>query len=133
MYGPSVAIKRAEYINVGLYVFATMVLVSGFVALLISNQPEPGLVLLLVALGVIFVVNVHDLFAHLAGIDCRLTLIGFDIQLALVEFTVPMVHAVGALLTFLAVLYLFIQVPVLLFDKILLLLFVIIIFRFEFF
>ncbi|KAH7839759.1 hypothetical protein Vadar_008362 [Vaccinium darrowii] len=61
-----------------------------------------GLVLLLVALALILVVNVHDLFAHLAGIDYRLW--------ALVEVLVPVVQAVGALLSFLGVLLLFIQI-----------------------
>lgn len=88
MYGPRHARNRAEYINSALYVFATIVLLCGFVFLLL-NEPEPGLVLLLIALGLIVVVNVHDLFAHLAGIDYCFPLMGFDPQLALVEFAVP--------------------------------------------
>lgn len=56
------------------------------------------------------VVNVHDLFAHLAGIDYRLWFLGFDPQLALVEVFVPVVQAVGALLSFLGIMFLFIEV-----------------------
>lgn len=109
MYGPRRGRNRAEYINAALYVFATIVLLCGFVFLLL-NEPEPGLVLLLIALGLVVVVNVHDLFAHLAGIDYWFPLMGFDPQLALVEFAVPFGQALGALLTFLGILFLFIQV-----------------------
>ncbi|KAG6745629.1 hypothetical protein POTOM_050127 [Populus tomentosa] len=55
------------------------------------------------------VVNLHDLVAHLAGIDYRFPLMRFDTQLALVEFAVPVVQASGALLSFLGILFLFIQ------------------------
>ncbi|KAL7183650.1 hypothetical protein ACSBR2_025938 [Camellia fascicularis] len=108
MYGPRQGRNRAEYINAGLYVFATIVLWSGFAAQL-SNEPVSGLVLLLIGLGLIVVVNVHDLIAHLAGVDYRLSLMGFDAQLALVEFAVPVVQAVGTSLYFLGILFLFIQ------------------------
>ncbi|KAF5947560.1 hypothetical protein HYC85_013517 [Camellia sinensis] len=80
----------------------------GFAAQL-SNEPVSGLVLLLIGLGLIVVVNVHDLIAHLAGVDYRLSLMGFDAQLALVEFAVPVVQAVGTILYFLGILFLFIQ------------------------
>lgn len=109
MYGPRHGRNRAEYMNAGLYVFATIMLVCGFAAQL-STQPKSGLVILLIALALIIVVNVHDLVAHLAGIDFRLTLMGFDTQLALVEFAVPLVQAMGTVLFFLGILSLFIQV-----------------------
>ncbi|CAK7324114.1 unnamed protein product [Dovyalis caffra] len=108
MYGPRLARNRAEYMNAGLYVFATIVLIGGFVAQL-SNEPKSGLALLLIALLLIVVVNLHDLVAHLAGIDYRLPLMGFDTQLALVEFAVPVVQALGTSLSFLGILFLFIQ------------------------
>ncbi|KAH7855018.1 hypothetical protein Vadar_020329 [Vaccinium darrowii] len=108
MYGPRHGRNRAEYMNAGLYVFATIMLVCGFAAQL-SKQPKSGLVILLIALALIIVVNVHDLVAHLAGIDFRLTLMGFDTQLALVEFAVPLVQAMGTVLFFLGILFLFIQ------------------------
>ncbi|XP_048325514.2 uncharacterized protein LOC107414567 isoform X2 [Ziziphus jujuba] len=108
MYGPRLSRNRTEYMNAGLYVFATVVLLGGFVAEL-SKEPKSGLVLLMIALVVIMMVNLHDLLAHLAGIDYRLTLMEFDIQLALVEFAVPLLQALGSLLFFLGVLFLFIQ------------------------
>ncbi|CAK7324115.1 unnamed protein product [Dovyalis caffra] len=108
MYGPRIASNRAECMNAELYVFATIVLIGGFVAQL-SNEPKLGLALLLIALLGIVVVNLHDLVAHLAGIDYRLPLMGFDTQLALVEFAVPVVQALGASLSFLGILFLFIQ------------------------
>lgn len=58
----------------------------------------------------IMVVNIHDFLAHLAGIDYWFPLLGLDVQLALVEFTVPVVQTLGSLLFFLAILFLFIQV-----------------------
>ncbi|KAI8564978.1 hypothetical protein RHMOL_Rhmol03G0224800 [Rhododendron molle] len=108
MYGPRQGRSRAEYMNAGLYVFATIMLVSGFAAQL-SKEPKSGLVVLLIALALVIVVNVHDLVAHLAGIDFRLPLMGFDTQLALVEFAVPVVQAMGTLLFFLGILFLFLQ------------------------
>lgn len=109
MYGPRLTRNRFEYINAGLYMFATILLVGGFAAEL-GKEKLSGLVLLLIALAVILVVNVHDFVAHLAGIDYRFMLLGFDPQLALVEFAVPVVQSVGTLLYCLAILFLFTQV-----------------------
>ncbi|KAM5557551.1 hypothetical protein ABKV19_024768 [Rosa sericea] len=109
MYGPRLSRNRAEYINAGLYVFATAVLLGGFVAEL-SKEPTSGLVLLLIGFALVFIVNLHDLLAHLAGFDYRVRLMELDLQLALVEFAVPVVQALGSLLWFLAILFLFIQV-----------------------
>lgn len=117
LYGLRPAQNRAEYINAGLYLFATIVLLSGFLAEQ-SREPRLGLVLLMIALGLMVAVNLHDLFAHLAGIDYRLSLVGLDVQLALVEFAVPIVSALGSLLMFLGVLFLFIQVRLLNFTLI---------------
>ena len=47
MYGPRLSRNRVEYMNAGLYVFATAVLLGGFVAEL-SKEPKSGLVLLLI-------------------------------------------------------------------------------------
>ncbi|KAG4184636.1 hypothetical protein ERO13_A09G183700v2 [Gossypium hirsutum] len=107
-YGPRLAQSRAEYMNAGLYLFSTIVLICGFAAEF-SREPRSGLVLMLIALGLIILVNIHDLLAHLAGIDYRFTLMGFDPQLALVEFSVPLVQILGSLLLFLGILFLFIQ------------------------
>lgn len=111
-YGPRRSRSRAEYINAGLYLFATVVLLGGFVAQL-SREAKSGLALILLASTLIAIVNFHDLFAHLAGIDYRLPLlVQYDPQLALVEFAVPIVQAIGALLFLLAALFLLIQVPI---------------------
>ncbi|KAJ6764830.1 hypothetical protein OIU74_023661 [Salix koriyanagi] len=92
----------------GLYLLATIVLIGGFVAEL-SKETKPGLALLLIALLLIAVVNLHDLVAHLAGIDYRFPLMGYDTQFALVEFAVPVIQALGALLSFLGILFILIQ------------------------
>lgn len=112
MYGPRLARNRAEYINAGLYVFATILLLSGFAAQL-SYEYKSGLVLLMIGFFIVMVVNLHDLLAHLAGIDYRLPLLELDMQLSLVEFAVPVVYAIGTLLFFLATLFLFIKVYIL--------------------
>ena len=108
-YGPWRVRHRSEYMNAGLYVFSTVVLEMGFFAQL-SKEPKSGLVLLLIAFALIVAVNLHDLLAHLAGIDYRLPLMEYDTQLALVEFAVPVVQALGSLLSFLGILFIFIQV-----------------------
>ncbi|KAK9672510.1 hypothetical protein RND81_12G104900 [Saponaria officinalis] len=107
LYGPRLVKNRSEYMNAGLYVFATVVLLMGFVAQL-SREPKSGLVILLIGLGLMIGVNLHDLVAHLAGIDYRLGLMEYDTQLALVEFGVPLVQSLGSLLSFLGILFLFI-------------------------
>ncbi|XP_031257092.1 uncharacterized protein LOC116115088 [Pistacia vera] len=108
IYGPRLSRNRAEYTNAGLYVFATIVLLTGFAAEF-SWEPKSGLVLLLIASALMMVVNAHDLLAHLAGFDYRFPLMEFDVQLALVEFAVPVVQILGSLLLFLGILFLFIQ------------------------
>ncbi|MCL7027786.1 hypothetical protein MKW94_027161 [Papaver nudicaule] len=109
LYGSGIKRNRFEYINAGLYVFATLLLVCGFVAQLSSVVAKSGLVVLLIGLVLVMVVNIHDLFAHMAGIDYRLQYFGFDTQLALVEFAVPVVQAFGSLVFFLGVLFFFIE------------------------
>lgn len=110
MYGPRLArTNRSEYINAGIYLFATVLLISGFAAQF-SYEPKSGLILLLIALALIAFVNLHDLIAHLAGIDFRFPLMDFDLQLALVEFTVPVVQILGTVLSFLGFLFIFLQV-----------------------
>ncbi|KAJ1395741.1 hypothetical protein SESBI_33085 [Sesbania bispinosa] len=107
-YGPGLTRNRYEYINAGLYLFASVVLCSGFAAQF-SSEARSGLVLLLIAFTIILLVNLHDLLAHLAGIDFRLHLMAFDLQLAFVEFAVPLLQMLGTLLALLGVLFLFIQ------------------------
>ncbi|KAM0034327.1 hypothetical protein Hdeb2414_s0016g00496271 [Helianthus debilis subsp. tardiflorus] len=109
MYGPGLTRNRAEYMNAGVYVFSTIMLICGFV-LLLARQPQVGLVMLLIGLTLIVAANVHDLIAHLAGIDYRIGLMELDIQLPLVEVAVPVVQALGGVLFFLGILFLLIQV-----------------------
>lgn len=109
MYGTRLARNRAEYINAGLYLFATVLLLSGF-ATEFSFAPKSGLVLLLIALTLLTAVNIHDLLAHLAGIDYQFGLLQYDTQFALVEFAVPLVYAAGSLVFFLGILFIFLQV-----------------------
>ncbi|KAL8251983.1 hypothetical protein R6Q59_035676 [Mikania micrantha] len=104
-YGPGPSRNRGEYINAGVYVFSTIVLICGFVLLLLK-QPKPGLVLILVGLALIVVVNIHDLMAHLAGIDYRVGLMELDVQLPLVEVAVPVVQALGGVVFFMGILFL---------------------------
>ncbi|CAH8342514.1 unnamed protein product [Eruca vesicaria subsp. sativa] len=108
-YGPRLGRSRAEYINAGLYLFATVVLIGGFTATGFSWEPRSGLVLILLALALITAVNVHDLVAHLAGIDYRLKLMEYDLQLGLVEFAVPLVQIAGSVVFFLGILIVFNQ------------------------
>ncbi|KAL0738526.1 hypothetical protein Bca4012_014736 [Brassica carinata] len=108
-YGPRLSRSRAEYINAGLYLFATVVLIGGFTATGFSWEPTSGLVLILLALALIAAVNVHDLVAHLAGIDYRLKLMEYDLQLGLVEFAVPLVQIAGSVVFFLGILFVFNQ------------------------
>ncbi|XP_043692877.1 uncharacterized protein LOC122643305 [Telopea speciosissima] len=109
LYGPWLSRNKLEYINAGIYVFASILLLAGFVSQLSPMDAKSGLVVLLIALMLFTLVNFHDLFAHFAGIDYRLSVVGFDAQLALVEFAVPIVHALGSILTFVAILLIFIQ------------------------
>ncbi|KAK7353326.1 hypothetical protein VNO80_18771 [Phaseolus coccineus] len=107
-YGPGLTKNRLEYINAGLYLIASILLLSGLTAQL-SSQPRSGLLLIIAALAFILLVNLHDLFAHLAGIDFQLHLMTFDLQLAFVEFAVPLLQMLGTFLALLGVLFLFIK------------------------
>lgn len=108
-YGPGLTRNRYEYINAGLYLFATVILCSGFVAQL-SPEARSGLVVLLIALTIIIFVNLHDILAHFAAIDFRSSLLPFDLQLLFVEFAAPVVQILGSLLIFLGILFTFIEV-----------------------
>ncbi|OAY85598.1 hypothetical protein ACMD2_07633 [Ananas comosus] len=113
-YGPRGARNRWEYINAGVYVFASLLLLAGFAAQLPAAGPrsrssEFGLVVALVALAIAAAASAHDLAAHAAGIDCRVGLVRFDLQLGLVEFAVPAVCFLGSVLSFVGVLLLLSQ------------------------
>ncbi|KAK1431801.1 hypothetical protein QVD17_08478 [Tagetes erecta] len=108
MYGPGLTRNRSEYMNAGVYVCSTIMLICGFVLLLL-RQPKPGLVLLLIGLTFVVVANIHDLIAHLAGIDYRLSLMELDLQLPVVEVAVPVVQVLGSILFFLGIIFVVIQ------------------------
>ncbi|GAB2265106.1 hypothetical protein Dimus_000173 [Dionaea muscipula] len=108
LYGPRLTRRRSEYVNAGIYIFSTILLLTGFLAQF-SGEPVSGLVLLLSGFTLIAAVNLHDLIAHLAGIDCRITLVEYDPQLAFVEFAVPLLQTLGSVLSFLGVLFLLIE------------------------
>ncbi|XP_077228769.1 polypyrimidine tract-binding-like protein [Tasmannia lanceolata] len=110
LYGPRRVRNRWELINAGLYVFATILLMGGFAAQLsTSGDAKSGLFVILIALALLTVVNLHDLVAHVAGIDYRWPLMWSDTQLALVEFAVPLVQALGSILTFLGIVFLLVK------------------------
>ncbi|RLN09880.1 uncharacterized protein C2845_PM11G18810 [Panicum miliaceum] len=104
--------NRWEYINAGVYVFAAVVLVAGFLAqlLLAPWGGRAGLVAAAIGLAAVLAVNAHDLLAHVAGVDYRIGVAaGLDAQLALVEVAVPAVQIAGTLLMLLAVVFFEIQ------------------------
>ncbi|KAL6848749.1 hypothetical protein ACP4OV_021332 [Aristida adscensionis] len=100
LYGPALAVRRWEYINAGVYVFAALLLAAGLAALCAGGGggARAGLAVAAVALAVVAAVNAHDLAAHLAGVDWRVGLARYDAQLGLVELLVPALHAVGCVL-----------------------------------
>ena len=116
--------NRWEYINAGVYVFAAVLLVAGFLAQLLLLAPWIGraglvaiaiglavLVAIAIGLAAVLAVNAHDLLAHAAGVDYRLgAAAALDAQLALVELAVPAVQIAGTLLMLLAVVFFEIQV-----------------------
>ncbi|CAL0301670.1 unnamed protein product [Lupinus luteus] len=69
-YGPTISKNRYEYMNAGLYLFATIVLSYAFASQL-PSEARHGLMLFLISFANIILVNLHGLFAHLAGIDFR--------------------------------------------------------------
>ncbi|KAF3333229.1 hypothetical protein FCM35_KLT00920 [Carex littledalei] len=107
IYGPTRASDKWEYINAGLFLFSTILLIGGFLAQFssIALHVKSGLALVLIALIIIALVNVHDWIAHMAGIDWRVGLAEYDQQLALVEILMPIVNALGSTLFFVAVLF----------------------------
>jgi energy-coupling factor transporter transmembrane protein EcfT len=107
MYGPRRIRDQCEDANAGLYLVATLLLLVGCVLLLPGyHLVTVGLYLVLVALILIVVVNLHDLYAQLAGFDFRLPLVTLDPQLALIEIAAPLVQALGGILYFIGTLLL---------------------------
>ena len=113
-YGPIPCHHIYKFINIGLYVMAVVLMLLVFVFLQQEPwlmKPRLGLGILMVAMLLIIAVNLHDLWAHLAGIDFSPSLLThFDSQLPLVEFAVPILYAIGAILAFVGFLLTLLQV-----------------------
>ncbi|GJM90781.1 hypothetical protein PR202_ga07092 [Eleusine coracana subsp. coracana] len=107
----SSARNRWEYINAGVYVFGAVLLAGGFLGQLLpwAGSSRPGLAVAALGLLCVLAANLHDLLAHVAGVDYRLGMAGVDYQLALVELAVPAVQSVGTVLTLVAVVFFEIQ------------------------
>ncbi|XP_037417588.1 uncharacterized protein LOC119281049 [Triticum dicoccoides] len=103
--------RRWEYINAGVYVFAAVLLLAGFLAQLWSwaVSTKAGLAVAVVGLLGVLAVNAHDLLAHVAGVDYNLGLAGLDTQFVLVELAAPAVQLAGAALTLVALILFEIQ------------------------
>jgi hypothetical protein len=85
--------------NSFLYLVGTILLAAGMLLLLPSFEMRSwGLWMVLVGFAVIVVVNLHDLHAHLVGIDYDFSLLSMDTQWWMVELAVPTVHAIGSIL-----------------------------------
>ncbi|KAL5230386.1 hypothetical protein ABZP36_029162 [Zizania latifolia] len=93
LYGPALAVRRWEYINAGMYVFAAALATQSA-----GGGARAALAVAAVALAIVAAVNAHDLAAHLAGVDCLVGLVRFDLQLGLVELLVPLLHELGCVL-----------------------------------
>ena len=54
--------------------------------------------MIFVGIGLVVLVNFHDLHAHLAGIDYNFSFLTLDTQLWMVELAAPFVQAIGSIL-----------------------------------
>ncbi|XP_020576835.1 uncharacterized protein LOC110022304 [Phalaenopsis equestris] len=106
-YGPPTTRNNCEYINAGIYIAATVLLLAGFVVQLFPAgiDGRSGLTIIIIGLILIATVNAHDLIAHLISIDFSFPLIEFDPRLAFVEVSVPLWHIIGDALTAAAILF----------------------------
>lgn len=107
MYGPPGVRDVAEDVNAFAYLFATLLLLAGSILIYPGKNHNVGFILLLIALVVIVLVNLHDLYAQLAGFDFRLPLVTLDPQLALIEVAAPLVQAIGGIVFFIGVFLLY--------------------------
>ncbi|KAI5058353.1 hypothetical protein GOP47_0026523 [Adiantum capillus-veneris] len=113
LYGPRGSQDWFELLNSIVFLVGTVLLLAGLI-LLLANFSHPlkykkahtGLIFLSIAVCVIILVNLHDLGAHVGGIDFRLDLLGYDPQLALVEIGAPLVYIIGGVLYLIALIFL---------------------------
>eukprot|EP00850_Spirogloea_muscicola_P006988 SM000034S12742 [mRNA] locus=s34:485827:487571:+ [translate_table: standard] len=98
-YGVPPLDELGEVANSYLYVLAAMFLLAGsIVSLPQFDGDHVALWMLFLGVVLLVIVNVHDLYAQLAGFDFQLPLLTLDPQLALVETLAPLLHTIGALL-----------------------------------
>jgi hypothetical protein len=102
-YGPAGSKDIWEDINAFGYIVAALLLTAGSVLLLPGYNVTGGLWLILVGLVFVLIVNLHDLFAQLAGVDFKPVLVTLDPQLGLIEIAAPLVQAIGAVVYFVGV------------------------------
>jgi len=105
-YGPGEFKDVWEDINAFGYLVAALLLTAGSVLLLPGYNPNAGLWLILVGLVIIALVNLHDLYAQVAGIDFQPSLATSDVQFTLVEIAAPVVQIIGAIVYFVGALLL---------------------------
>lgn len=105
-YGPAGTNDVWEDVNAFGYLIAALLLTAGSVLLLPGYSPNGGLWLILVGLVIIALVNLHDLYAQVAGVDFRPSLTTLDPQLAVIEIAAPLVQAIGAIVYFVGALLL---------------------------
>ncbi|EFJ32669.1 hypothetical protein SELMODRAFT_270578 [Selaginella moellendorffii] len=107
LYAPGGYRELLEGINGFIYVLGAVLILAGLIFQLPSHENSKlGLILALTGSILIFLVNLHDLYAHLAGVDFKLELLKVDPQYILVEIAVPVVTALGSFLVFLGLLFL---------------------------
>ncbi|KAH7290417.1 hypothetical protein KP509_30G047800 [Ceratopteris richardii] len=111
-YGPHGVQDAFEITNAVVYLVATIFFIGGMTCLLINfthplqyKEAHPGLILLAIAICLIILVNLHDILAHLAGIDFRLELLSYDPQLIFIEIAAPLVYVIGAVLYLIAIVF----------------------------
>lgn len=106
-YGPGQTRNQCENVNAVGYLVATVLLLVGAVFLLPGWNTSTGLLLIMVSLVLFVCVNLHDLYAQLAGFDFKMPLVSLDPQLAFVEVAAPLVLAIGGLLFFIGTFLMF--------------------------
>ncbi|KAJ7520685.1 hypothetical protein O6H91_19G017300 [Diphasiastrum complanatum] len=110
-YGPQGSRDQWENINAFVYLLATVLLLLGCAMQLPGYNNKMGLVVILISLILVVAVNLHDLYAQLAGISYRLDFLSLDPQLAFIEVAAPLVQTIGGIIFFFGVLLLFRTTP----------------------
>jgi hypothetical protein len=106
LYGPAGSKDVWEDVNAFGYLVAALLLTAGTVLLFPGYNAKGGLWLILVAVVIIALVNLHDLYAQVAGVDFRPSLATLDSQLVAIEIAAPIVQTIGAIIYFVGALLL---------------------------